>query len=376
MDTAALKKFAQEARRKLKAQVTTKLEQVLSGDSAELRQKEGALKELKKEIKNTTRDEVIDRVAYTWFNRFCALRFMDVNGYTRMGTVSPAEGYTQPEMLQVAKQGHIDDDMERYVEKQTVFDILAGKTRSRDPQQEAYRMLLVGICNQYHRMMPFLFEPIADYTELLMPEDLLSQNSILSAVRGALTAENCRNVEVIGWLYQFYISERKDEVFEALKKNKKITAANIPAATQLFTPNWIVRYLVENSLGRLWMLNRPESGLKEHMDYYIEPEQGETGYLRIVSPEELKICDPACGSGHMLVYAFELLYAIYAEEGYDAPEIPRLILANNLYGIEIDQRAGELAAFALVMKAREKYRRFLSKAVQPNICVLKNITFE
>ncbi|WP_050018403.1 BREX-1 system adenine-specific DNA-methyltransferase PglX [Crocosphaera watsonii] len=176
-------------------------------------------------------------------------------------------------------------------------------------------------------------------------------------------------------VYQFYISEKKDEVFAALKKNKKITPENIPAATQLFTPHWIVRYLVENSLGRLWMLNYPQSRLVEVMDYYIKPEDEEKDYLKINSPEELKICDPACGSGHILVYAFELLYAIYEEEGYAANEIPTKILTHNLYGIEIDERAGILAAFALTMKAREKQKRFFRKPIQPNICVLKKVEF-
>lgn len=159
-----------------------------------------------------------------------------------------------------------------------------------------------------------------------MPDDLLSGESILAYTREALLPINCspehteENVEVIGWLYQFYISEKKDEVFAALKKGKKITAENIPAATQLFTPHWIVRYLVENSLGRLWMLNHPESKLVERMDYYIRPDEPETDFLRIASPEEIKVCDPACGSGHMLTYAFDLLYAIYEEQGYPASE--------------------------------------------------------
>jgi type II restriction/modification system DNA methylase subunit YeeA len=176
-----------------------------------------------------------------------------------------------------------------------------------------------------------------------MPDDLLSGNSILAYTCEAMTPDACEDVEVIGWLYQFYISEKKDEVFDGLKKNKKITPENIPAATQLFTPHWIVRYLVENSLGRLWLLNRPGSKLVEQMDYYIKPEQAETDFLRITKPEEIKICDPACGSGHMLTYAFELLYAIYEEDGYDPAEIPEKILTHNLYGIEIDERAGELA---------------------------------
>jgi len=244
VDTSKLKKFAQAARRQLREQVAARLETVLKTDSAELREKEKALTELKSQISKTSKEAVIDRVAYIWFNRFCALRFMDVNRYTRTGTVSPAEGFSQPEILGEAKQGHIDDSLDRFLDKQKVHDLLAGTLLAKDPQNEAYRMLLVAVCNSYNAAMSFLFEKIADYTELLMPVDLLSESSILSAVRDALTEDSCQNVEVIGWLYQFYISEKKDEVFEGLKKNQKITPENIPAATQLFTPHWIVRYLV------------------------------------------------------------------------------------------------------------------------------------
>ena len=180
---------------------------------------------------------------------------------------------------------------------------------------------------------------------------------------------------MIGWLYQFYISERKDDVFAGFKKNKKAGADEIPAATQLFTPHWIVRYLVENSLGRLWMLNRPSSGLVNQMDYYIASVDEETDFLKITKPEELKVIDPACGSGHMLTYAFDLLYAIYEEEGYAPSEIPGLVLANNLYGTEIDPRAGALAAFALTMKAVAKRKLFLKNPVEPNVCVLDPISF-
>jgi type II restriction/modification system DNA methylase subunit YeeA len=354
--------------------VSTKLSIVLDTNSAARRENEKAVKELEKEISRTSENQVVEKVAYIWFNRFCALRFMDVNRYTSIGVVSPAEGLSQPEILMEAKQGHIDEGLR--IDKGRVFGLLNETIPSPEPQQEAYRVLLVAVCNDYYSIMPFLFEKIADYTELLMPDDLLSDNSILTATREALSEEACADVEVIGWLYQFYISEKKDEVFAGLKKNKKVTPENIPAATQLFTPNWIVRYLVENSLGRLWMLNNPGSKLIEKMEYYIKPHQEETDFLVIQSPEAIKICDPACGSGHMLVYAFEILYAIYEEQGYDAPKIPQLILKNNLYGIEIDERAGELAAFALCMKAREKYRRFFKKNIQPNVCVLENVTFE
>ncbi|MGB3220614.1 MAG: hypothetical protein WBD79_24715, partial [Anaerolineae bacterium] len=361
MDIKALEKFAQAARRQLQEQVAAKLDRVLKTDSAELRGKAETLRELREQIRRTSRKAVIERAAYTWFNRFCSLRFMDVNRYTALGVVSPAAGFTQPEILQEAKQGVIEDDLARFLDRGAVADLLGGRQRASDPQGEAYRLLLVGICNQYHETMPSMFEPIADYTELLLPDDLLSASSILQGVRDALTAEACQDVEVIGWLYQFYISEKKDEVFAALKNNRKIAAEDIPAATQLFTPHWIVRYLLENSLGRLWLLNRPGSRLAARMPYYIAPLEPETDFLRLTSPEEIRLCDPAAGSGHMLTYAFDLLYAIYEEEGYNQSDIPRLILDKNLYGIEIDERAGALAAFALTMKARGRDRRFLKR---------------
>ena len=376
MDTAKLKKFAQYARRSLIDQVTSKLVLVIAEDSAARRENLPTIKKLEEQIDEHGWDQVIEKIAYIWFNRFCALRFMDVNRYNRIGLVSPTEGQFQPEVLAEAKMGHIDEDTVPEKIRQQIFALLGGTAPSKDPQAEAYRLLLVAACNDYHKAMPYLFERIADYTELLIPDDLLSGNSILAYTREAMTPNICQDVEVIGWLYQFYISEKKDRVFDDLKKNKKITPENIPAATQLFTPHWIVRYLVENSLGRLWMLNRPNSRLFEKMDYYIQPEHPETDFLRISQAEDLKISDPACGSGHMLVYAFDLLYAIYEEEGVDPSEIPAKILTHNLFGIEIDERAGELAAFALTMKARAKHRRFFKNPVQPNICVLQNICFD
>ncbi len=376
METAKLKKFAQLARRNLLEQVSSKVDVVLAENSAARREKPEAIRQLEAALENRDKKQVIERVAYIWFNRFCALRFMDVNRHTRIGVLSPAEGQFQPEILAEAKMGHIDEEMVYDKVRQQIFALLDGKAPSRDPQGEAYRLLVVAACNFWNKAMPFLFQRIDDYTELLMPDDLLSGNSILAYTREAMTPDACEDVEVIGWLYQFYISEKKDEVFDGLKRNKKIAPENIPAATQLFTPHWIVRYLVENSLGRLWLLNRPGSKLVEKMDFYIKPEQAETDFLRIRKPEEIKICDPACGSGHMLTYAFDLLYAIYEEEGYEPAEIPEKILTHNLYGIEIDERAGELAAFALTMKARAKQRRFFNKGVKPNICVLENVHFD
>ena len=377
MDTSKLKKFAQFARRTLREQVSAKLALVLSPNSTARRENPQAVKKLEEAITQSgSQDAVIERVSYIWFNRFCALRFMDVNRYTRIGVVSPAEGQFQPEILLEAKMGHLDEEVVPPQTRQKVADLLAGKSPSHDGQGEAYRLLVVAACNAWHQAMPFLFQRIDDYTELLMPDDLLSGSSILAYTREAMTPGACESVEVIGWLYQFYISEKKDAVFEGLKKNQKITPENIPAATQLFTPHWIVRYLVDNSLGRLWLLNRPTSKLAEQMAYYIPPEKPETDFLRINGPQDIKVCDPACGSGHMLTYAFDLLYAMYEEEGFDPTQIPELILTHNLYGIELDERAGELAAFALSMKARARQRRFFNKRVKLNICVLEKVGFE
>lgn len=385
MDTSKLKRFAQEARRLLIEQVTLKLNIVLQPDSRARRESAKAVIELEKVIADQGKDAVIDNVAYTWFNRFCALRFMDMQGYNPIRVVSPAdESQFQPEVLMQAKLGDMDDRMVSPTIQREVTQLLNGVSSSRDPQGEAYRLLIVAVCNRWHSTMPFLFQWIQDYTELLMPDDLLSGNSVLALMREAMTPAVCEDVEVIGWLYQFYVSEKKEAIFEGLKRNQKIMPQDIPAATQLFTPHWIVRYLVENSLGRLWMLNHPDSLLAQKMPYYIPLEEKEAQalrenkqFLKIAKAEDIKICDPACGSGHMLTYAFDLLYAIYEEEGVNPKEIPSKILTHNLYGIEIDERAGELAAFALVMKARAKQRRFfeLETKVEPNICVLENVSF-
>lgn len=383
METTKLRRFAQYARRTLLELVDARLQLVVQPDSAARRENLSAVNQLEKQIQDHGREQVIDRVAYTWFNRFCALRYMDVNRVNRISVVSPLDGQFQPEILAEAKMGHMDEEMVPAAVQTKVRALLDGTAPSPDPQQEAYRLLVVAVCNFWQRAMPFLFEAIADYTELLMPDDLLSGNSILAYAREAMTPDACQDVEVIGWLYQFYISEKKDAVFEGLKKNKKITPENIPAATQLFTPHWIVRYLVENSLGRLWLLNRPNSRLAEKMEYYIAPLEAETDFLRIAKPEDIKLCDPACGSGHMLTYAFDLLYAIYEEEGTDPAEIAEKILTHNLYGIEIDERAAELAAFALTMKALQYDKRFFRRQstvrgepVEPHICVLRLVKIE
>jgi len=383
MDTAPLKSFATWARTTLIREVTARISMVLAPASPERVERPKVVAALEKAITaagggDEGRATVADKAAYTWFNRIIALRFMDANGYTGVGVVSPEAGLAsgQPEILAEAKRGVIDSDAVGPRTIETVTGLLDGTRRSDDPQGEAYALLLAAYCRRWNRSMPFMFERDGDFTELLMPGNLLAADSVLSRVVEDLTEEVCQDVEVIGWLYQFYISERKDEVFADFKKNRKAGVNEIPAATQLFTPHWIVRYLVENSLGRLWMLNRPSSRLVDQMDYYIPPVEAETDFLKVSSPERIKIIDPACGSGHMLTYAFDLLHAIYKEEGYAPAEIPELILTKNLYGSEIDPRAGALAAFALMMKARSEQRTFFNKEVDTNICVLGAIQFD
>lgn len=375
MDTNRLKRFAQDTRRELQKIVKALLPLVLAENSAARREKPQAVAELEKVLRTQGDEALIDKIAYTWFNRFCALRFMDVMGYNSIRIVSPLPGHFQPEILEEAKGGNIDETFvadSKY--RARIKGLLEGSIPAVDGQAEAYKLLLVSACNAYNKVMPFLFQKIDDYTELLLPDDLMKENSILMKTRDALTEDVAADgVEVIGWLYQFYISEKKDEVM-----GKTVKTEDIPAATQLFTPDWIVRYLVQNSLGRLWMLNHPSSKLADDMEYYIPPTEEDKDFLEVKSPEELRICDPCCGSGHMLTYAFDLLVKIYEEEGYDLRKIPTLILVKNLHGIEIDQRAGALAAFALTMKAREYDSRFLRRenAPHPQICVLQKITFD
>lgn len=382
METAPLKSFATWARTSLIREVAARIAVVLAPASSERVEQPKAVEALEKAVTSggggdKGRAAVADKVAYTWFNRIIALRFMDANGYTGVGVVSPQAGVEtgQPEVLAEAKRGNIDTGVVAGKTRETVTSLLNGTRRSNDAQGEAYALLLADYCRYWNRAMPFMFEREGDFTELLIPGNLLADDSVPSRAVKVLTKDVCQDVEVIGWLYQFYISERKDEVFAGFKKNQKASADEIPAATQLFTPHWIVRYLVENSLGRLWKLNRPTSHLVDQMQYYIAPADEETDFLKITRPEELKVVDPACGSGHMLTYAFDLLYAIYEEEGYAPADIPGLILTNNLYGIEIDPRAGALAAFALTMKARAKQRTFFNKQVEPNICILDPISF-
>jgi hypothetical protein len=324
-------------------------------------------KRLEERINRQGFEQVMEAMAYTWFNRLMAIRYMELHGYLDHGyrVLSHPEGKTTPEMIEHAE--HVDLPG---LNTQKVIDLKLDGTR----EAELYRMLLVAQCNALHSAMPFLFERINDETELLLPDNLLHSDSLIRKLVNSIDEEDWREVEIIGWLYQFYISEKKDQVI-----GKVVKSEDIPAATQLFTPNWIVKYLVQNSLGRQWMATYPDSRLKEQMEFYIEPaEQPPEVQAQLkeitpdsLNPEELTLLDPACGSGHILVEAYDLLKAIYLERGYRARDIPRLILEKNLYGLEIDDRAAQLSAFALMMKAREDDRRIFSSDVQPHVLAIQ-----
>jgi hypothetical protein len=325
-------------------------------------------KKLVERIEGCGFNQTMEALAYTWFNRFVAIRFMELHGYLEHGyrvLSHPDPTKTIPEILELAE--HVDLPGLR---KERVIDLkLDGNKES-----ELYQMLLLAQCHALHSAMPFLFEGIDYETELVLPENLLHSDSIIRKLVAASDPGDWQEVEVLGWLYQFYISERKDEV---MARKSAVPTDDIPAVTQLFTPHWIVRYLVENSLGRLWLLNHPGSNLREHMPYYIESE-AETDFLKITNPEDIRLLDPACGSGHMLTYAFDLLFLIYEEEGYVPSEIPALILRHNLHGLEICPRAAQLAGMALVFKARAKSPRFFQPAslVPPGILALQNVPFD
>lgn len=363
MDKNNLKVFARQLRNRLREMTEVKINYYLTGEDIEIKYREKQIGDLKKEIDSIGLDGVIEKVSYIWFNRFVALRFMELKGYTKSRILSPLPERTVPEILEQAKGGLVDEELR--LDRNKINDLLDGKIKSRDPEEEVYRMLVTGVCNYYHKIMPFMFEWIDDYTELLIPENLLKAGSVRDEIVKNISDDDCEDVEIIGWLYQYYISEKKDEVINAKKRYKP---DEIPAATQLFTPKWIVKYMVDNTLGQLWLEARPDSCLKEFMEFYIEPtDKDKIPPRKIDSPEEITIFDPACGSGHILVYAFDLLTKIYEEEGYSKSEIPSLILEKNLYGIDIDDRAASLASFALMMKARSYYRRFFDKGIVPNV---------
>ena len=325
-------------------------------------------KRLEGHIKQRGFEQVMEAMAYTWFNRLVAIRFMELHGYLDHGyrVLSHPEGKPTPEILEHAE--HVDLPG---LKKETVIDLkLAG-----NKEGELYRLLLTAQCNALHTAMPFLFEKIDDETELLLPDNLLHSDSLIRKLVGEIDEEDWQEVEIIGWLYQFYISEKKDQVI-----GKVVASEDIPAATQLFTPNWIVKYLVQNTLGRQWLATYPQSALRQQMEYYIEPaeqtpevqEQLKAITPTSLNPEELTLLDPACGSGHILVEAYDLFKAIYQERGYRARDIPALILQKNLFGLEIDDRAAQLAAFALMMKARADDRRIFDSEAKPNILAFQD----
>jgi type II restriction/modification system DNA methylase subunit YeeA len=385
MNKANLKSYAPQARKDFIAAVTARANQLglsVKGGSLEVApaQSQGDVTVIAGQAwpakVNSQRDQLIERirkdgfehtmeaVAYTWFNRFAALRFMELHDYLGHGhrALSSAAGGL-PDILTHATD--LSNDLPGLNAAQVTELKLAG---NRDG--ELYRMLLVAQCNALSRAMPFLFERIDDDSELLLPDNLLRSDSVIAKLVAEIPEEDWAEVEIIGWLYQFYISEKKDQVI-----GKVVKSEDIPAATQLFTPNWIVQYLVQNSVGRLWLMANPQSTLAKDWPYYITPaeqtpevqaqldaliqarvrEDGDT-----LNPESITVLDPACGSGHILVVAYDVLKAIYLERGYQPRAIPRLILEKNLYGLDIDDRAAQMAGFALMMKARADDRRLFT----------------
>lgn len=374
MDSNKIKNLAFGARDALRAEVAARIDAVLEPGSPERLDLPEKVRRLEVAIDDKGMYAVVESTAYTWFNRLCALRFMDAKGYTPVPVVTPRPGATQPAILADAAQGVFDPDFgfSRLV-RDRVQSVLAGGGGSGANRTEAaYGELLVAVCDHYAQAMPYLFGEAAA-SSLVMPQGLLAEGSILRRIVEDMDDDECETVEVLGWLYQFYVAERKAEFNGS---DRKATADDIAPATQLFTPDWIVKYLVENSLGRLWMLNNPGSALADEMDYYIAPGGETEDFIRVYSPEELTLCDPACGSGHILVYAFDLLFEIYQEEGYFPEDVPALILQNNLFGMEIDGRAAEIAKFALEMKAREKDPDFFEKHIDANVTVLEPVAFE
>ena len=407
MDKNAIKKYAVWARKELIARVTQKAEQYeitekkttpADADSiggrvltaAEKKQRQALIAK----INQDGFEQVMEEVAYTWFNRFTALRFMEVNNYLPSHTrvFTNENGEFKPQILADAIQLDLEG-----LNMDKVFELKdANKT------EELYKYLLITQCNALSGILPRMFQKIEDYTELLLPDYLLREGSVIEQMIALIPEEDWTDqVQIIGWLYQYYNSEKKDDVFAALKKNVKITKENIPAATQLFTPDWIVRYMVENSLGRLWLEGHPdvkeqflptEEELSAYADgnrdledtkwhYYLEeaeqePEvQAQLDEIRkeyaALTPDQLKVIDPCSGSGHILAYMFDVLMKIYESYGYTTREAVASIVENNLYGLDIDERAAQLAYFAVMMKARQYDRRFFSRGIQPHVYAIE-----
>ena len=305
--------------------------------------------------------------AYGWFNRFAAIRYMELHGFlpSRVRMLSGVDGSFDPQCLRAV--GELD---------LPGLDVPATlQLIVQNQADEAYRDILVAQCNELADCLPEVFGRVGGSDALTLPDGLLlrGEHDFLYHLVTDIPGSDWQDVEVLGWMYQFYNSERKEDFF---KSKRKAEAADIAPATQLFTPEWIVRYMVENSLGRLWMLNRPDSRLRERMEYYVEPDAEHEDFIRVESPEDITLCDPACGSGHILSYAFELLFAIYEECGYTAREIPTLILQKNLSGYEVDERASQIACLVLALRAREHDRRFFRREVRADVRVLESVPLE
>lgn len=383
MNKNAIQKFAIWARNELIAQVSQRAYQYgidesgfgdASADTLNGRlltaEEKSQRQELIGRIREKGYQQVMEEVAYTWFNRFIALRFMEVNNYlpSHIRVFSDASGAFKPEILNDVL--HLDlpgldsGKVAEYIES--------------NDTEALYRYLLLTQCNALNSALPVMFERMGGYTEMLLPNNILRQDSVLGHMVSDIPEEDWQDaVQIIGWLYQYYNTELKDDTFAQLKKNVKITKERIPAATQLFTPDWIVRYMVENSLGRLWLEGHPNDELRGGWKYYLdeakqEPDvEAQLAKLReeykTIKPEEIKVIDPCMGSGHILVYAFDVLMQIYTSAGWDQREAAQSILKNNLFGLDIDDRAAQLAYFGVMMKARQYDRRLLTRGIQPHI---------
>ena len=312
--------------------------------------------------------QVMEYAAYSWFNRLCAIRFMELKGYFDHGRrvlSSTHAGSHTPQLLEECLDINLESDLPS-LNKQRVIELKLDGTQD----EQLFRELLLAQCHALHEVMPFLFEAIDGALELLLPDNLTKTDSLIRELVSAIPEEDWDDVEIIGWLYQFYISDKKDQVI-----GKVVKSQDIPAATQLFTPNWIVQYLVQNSLGRQWLQTYPDSPLQSQMLYYIAPgEQTPAVQAKLaeiipssLEPESIKVLDPAAGSGHILVEAYKILKAIYEERGHRSRDIPLLILTNNLFGLDIDDRAAQLASFTVLMLARADDRRIFSRLAENHV---------
>lgn len=378
MNDTAIKNFCTWARNALIEQVETRMrrfsvveanalpEDATSVDGMPLspdeQRQRAELLRLQREVGHAA---LAERAAYTWFNRLVAIRFMELHDYLpcRVRMLSADDGSFAPQVLKCALDVQIEGlDAARVMELMQAGD-----------DEALFRCLFLAQCDELSSCIPGVFDRVGSAMELLLPDGLLRQDSVIDRLVMSIPEEDWEHVEILGWMYQCYNAEVKDAFF---KSKAKETPDTIGPATQLFTPEWIVRYMVENSLGRLWMLNFPESALCQKWDYYIAPDAEHEDFIRIDGPEDITLCDPACGSGHILVYAFQLLFDMYAERGYREREIPQLILEKNLAGMEIDPRAAQIANLALAMCAREHDRRFFGRGVQADVLVVAPTKFQ